>query len=58
MGMVDVQLLGARFLVATATEPPAKVNEFANRRGEILAEFIQCCVPPYGQRVFFFSTLY
>jgi hypothetical protein len=38
--MMRVHLCGARFLVAAATEPSAKVNELANRCGEILAEFI------------------
>ena len=39
--MMCLQLCGARFLVAAAAEPSAKVNELANRCGEILAEFIQ-----------------
>ncbi len=51
--MMCLHLCGARILITAAAESPAKVNELADRCGEILAEFIQCRVPTYGERVFF-----
>ena len=56
--MMSLQLCGARFLVAAAAEPSAKVNKLANRCGEIIAEFIQRRIPPYGERVFFPPAVY
>ena len=56
--MVCVQLCDARRLVATAAEAAAKVNELANRCGEILAEFIQRRIPAYGEFVFFLPAFH
>ena len=53
-----LQLCGARLLIAAAAESPAKVNELANGRGEIVAEFIQRRIPTYGERVFFRPALH
>ena len=36
-----------------AAKPTAKVNELADRCGEVPAEVIQCRVPTYGEGVFF-----
>jgi hypothetical protein len=50
--MMRIQIPGARLLVTAAAEAPTKVNELANRCGEILAEFIQRRIPAYSERVF------